>query len=199
MKITSLSLFKWNGENQDPCRLAAAQDLSNFGYFERSTVKEMLVFVSRTIVKRTQPGQRQSVQHNEYICHVTNRNGLAAIVFVDREYPVRSAFSVLQKVTDDYIEMFKDSWRTQTTDSVAGDEMAAAAVQKYQDPAQADKLLQIQRELDETKIVLHKTIDSVLARGEKLDTLVEKSSDLSMASQMFYKQARKTNSCCGMM
>lgn len=29
----------------------------------------------------------------------------------------------------------------------------------------------------------HKTIDSVLARGEKLDSLVEKSSDLSMASQ----------------
>jgi hypothetical protein len=25
---------------------------------------------------------------------------------------------------------------------------------------------------------------------------VEKSSDLSMASQMFYKQAKKTNSCC---
>jgi hypothetical protein len=30
----------------------------------------------------------------------------------------------------------------------------------------------------------HKTIDSVLARGEKLDSLVEKSSDLSAASQV---------------
>ncbi|RYR68094.1 hypothetical protein Ahy_A03g014561 isoform D [Arachis hypogaea] len=51
------------------------------------------------------------------------------------------------------------------------------------DPAEADKLLKIQRELDETKIILHKTIDSVLARGERLDSLVEKSSDLSAASQ----------------
>ena len=75
----------------------------------------------------------------------------------------------------------------------------AGALTKFQDPAAADKLLKIQRELDETKIVLHKTIDSVLARGEKLDNLVEKSSDLSMASQLFYKQARKSNSCCGMM
>ena len=40
------------------------------------------------------------------------------------------------------------------------------------------------------------TIDSVLRRGEKLDALVDKSNDLSLASQMFYKQARKTNSCC---
>ena len=64
MKITSLSLFRYMGEHGEPVKLANAQDLSNFGYFERSTVKEMLVFVSRTIVKRTQPGQRQSVQHN---------------------------------------------------------------------------------------------------------------------------------------
>uniref|UniRef100_A0A0E0CDB6 V-SNARE coiled-coil homology domain-containing protein n=1 Tax=Oryza meridionalis TaxID=40149 RepID=A0A0E0CDB6_9ORYZ len=64
------------------------------------------------------------------------------------------------------------------------------------DPAEADKLLKIQRDLDETKIILHKTIDSVLSRGERLDSLVEKSSDLSAASQMFYKQAKKTNSCC---
>lgn len=33
-------------------------------------------------------------------------------------------------------------------------------------------------------LVQHKTIDSVLARGEKLDSLVEKSSDLSTASQV---------------
>lgn len=122
-KITLLMIFKWNGDAVDPFRLGQAQDLSNFGYFERSTAKEMLTFASRTIVKRTQPGQRQSVQHNgarqpflrsfvpprtaadpaparaaEYICHVANRDGLAAIIFVDREYPVRSAFSVLQKV-----------------------------------------------------------------------------------------------------
>ena len=68
-----------------------------------------------------------------------------------------------------------------------------------QDPAQADKLTKIQRDLDETKVILHKTIESMLERGEKLDSLVDKSSDLSMASQMFYKQARKTNSCCKMM
>ncbi len=49
------------------------------------------------------------------------------------------------------------------------------------------------------QVVLHKTIESMLERGEKLDALVDKSTDLSMASQMFYKQARKTNSCCKMM
>lgn len=38
-----------------------------------------------------------------------------------------------------------------------------------QDPTAADKLAKIQKDLDETKIILHKTIESVLDRGEKLD------------------------------
>ena len=45
-----------------------------------------------------------------------------------------------------------------------------------QDPAAADKLAKIQRDLDETKIILHKTIESVLDRGEKLDQVGEPSS-----------------------
>lgn len=69
----------------------------------------------------------------------------------------------------------------------------------FQDPQQADKLTKIQRDLDETKVVLHETIESMLQRGEKLESLVDKSSDLSMASQMFYKQAKKNNQCCKLM
>lgn len=64
------------------------------------------------------------------------------------------------------------------------------------DPANADQIVRIQRNLDETREVLHQTIDSVLQRGEKLEDLVEKSGELSTTSKMFYKQAKKANSCC---
>ncbi|XP_019170653.1 PREDICTED: VAMP-like protein YKT61 isoform X3 [Ipomoea nil] len=161
MKITALLVVKCTPEGSDPVILANASDVSHFGYFQRPSVREFIIFVGRTVARRTPPGQRQSVQHEEYKVHSYNRNGLCALGFMDDPYPVRSAFSLLN-----------------------------------QDPAEADKLLKIQRELDETKIILHKTIDSVLERGEKLDSLVEKSSDLSAASQMFYKQAKKTNQCC---
>lgn len=33
----------------------------------------------------------------EYLCHVTNRQGLVGIAVVDKEYPTRAAFSVIQK------------------------------------------------------------------------------------------------------
>lgn len=61
-------------------------------------------------------------------------------------------------------------------------------IQRYQDPHQADSIMKIQRELDETKIVLHKTIESVLERGEKIDDLVAKSDGLSKQSKMFYRK-----------
>ncbi|GHP03457.1 VAMP-like protein ykt61 [Pycnococcus provasolii] len=199
MKVTSVTLLKHNGENTDPFLLGNAVELSSFGFFQRGTVKEMLVFVSRTICKRTANGVRQSVAHEEYMGHVYNKNGVVAIIFCDKEYPARSAFCIVNKVLDDYVGKMGDAWTGVSADSTDGDAVCQEAIEKYQDPAQADKLLAIQRELDETKVILHNTIDSVLQRGEKLDSLVEKSSDLSMASQMFYKQARKQNACCGFM
>ena len=199
MKVTSLSLWKWNGDNIEPTCLGKAEDVNEFGYFQRGSVREMLTFISRTIVKRTQPGQRQSVEQDQYLVHVTNRSGMVAIAVMDKEYPSRSAFCVLGKMCDDYHEKFGDSWKSVTADDPRGDEFLADAIVRYQDPMEADKILKIQKELDDTKVVLHKTIDSVLARGEKLDNLVDKSTDLSLASQMFYKHAKKQNQCCAIM
>jgi synaptobrevin homolog YKT6 len=36
----------------------------------------------------------------------------------------------------------------------------------------------------------------VLERGERLEDLVDRSGELSAQSKLFYKQAKKTNSCC---
>ncbi|GAA0166302.1 hypothetical protein LIER_21485 [Lithospermum erythrorhizon] len=196
MKITAILVLKCIPEGSDPVILANASDVSHFGYFQRSSVKEFIVFIGRTVAKRTPPSQRQSVQHEEYKVHSYNRNGLIALAFMDDHYPVRSAFSLLNQVLDEYQKKFGDSWRNAQSDSTQPWPYLDDSLAKFQDPAEADKLLKIQRELDETKIILHKTIDSVLERGEKLDSLVDKSSDLSAASQMFYKQAKKTNQCC---
>jgi len=199
MKITALVVLKINQNDENPTILANASDLSHFGYFQRSSVREFIIFVSRTVAKRTPPDQRQSVQHEEYKVHAYNRGGLCALGFMDDHYPVRSSFSLLNKVLDEYQKNFGESWRSATADSTQPWPYLDEALTKFQDPAEADKLLKIQRELDETKIILHRTIDSVLERGEKLDSLVEKSADLSAQSQFFYKQAKKTNSCCSIL
>ncbi|AED97008.1 ATGP1-like protein [Arabidopsis thaliana] len=196
MKITALLVLKCDPETREPVILANVSDLSQFGKFSfyRSNFEEFIVFIARTVARRTPPGQRQSVKHEEYKVHAYNINGLCAVGFMDDHYPVRSAFSLLNQVLDVYQKDYGDTWRFENSSQPWP--YLKEASDKFRDPAEADKLLKIQRELDETKIILHKTIDGVLARGEKLDSLVEKSSELSLASKMFYKQAKKTNSCC---
>ena len=55
----------------------------------------------------------------------------------------------------------------------------ASLLTQFQDPAQADQLTRIMNELEETKVVLHDTIEAALERGQKIDTLIEKSNDLT--------------------
>ncbi|KAF8995924.1 snare-like protein [Cyathus striatus] len=158
------------------------------------------IFLSKTVAERTPQGQRQSVQENIYTAHVYNRGGteqLAGVIITDQEYPVRPAFSLLTKVLDDFIAKVPQS-SFSNPGSISFPEISTY-VQKYQDPRQADPIMRVQQELDETKIVLHKTIESVLQRGENLDNLVERSGALSTQTKMFYKTAKKRNSCCVIM
>jgi hypothetical protein len=131
MKLTAVSILKWNGE-QEANLLGLSADLSSFGYFQRGSVKEMLIFVSRTVAKRTQPGQRQTVQNEEYYCHVHNRDGLVGIAFVDKDYPSRAAFSIVNKVLDDFAEASGNKWRTVREDTQDAVPLLDVAIQKYQ-------------------------------------------------------------------
>nr|GAT45734.1 SNARE protein [Mycena chlorophos] len=177
--------------------LTTVNDLSSFSFYQRPSVGEFMAFLSKTVAERTGAGQRQSVLENNYAAHVYNRGGgdsetLAAVLIADQEYPVRPAFSLLTKVLDDFLaKVPQSSWDNPS--SISFPELATY-LSRYQDPRQADALMRVQAELDETKIVLHKTIESVLERGERLDTLVDRSSALSAQSKMFYKTSQK--SCC---
>ncbi|CAL1710720.1 unnamed protein product [Somion occarium] len=196
MKVFSLAVVL-SPPGQNSTILSSATDLSSFSFYQRGSVGEFMSFFVRTIAERTPQGQRQSVQENTYTAHVYNRGGaeqLAGVIVTDQEYPVRPAFSLLTKLLDDFIAKVPQS--SYSTPAVISFPEINTYLEKYQDPRQADAIMKVQQELDETKIVLHKTIESVLQRGEKINDLVDRSNNLSMQSKMFYKTAKKQNACC---
>ena len=69
-------------------------------------------------------------------------------------------------------------------------------LKKWQDPHEADKLMKVEKELFEVKEIMHQNLNDVLKRGEDLDTLMNKSKDLSSVSVDFYKKAKKNNTKC---
>ncbi|KAK0464826.1 hypothetical protein IW261DRAFT_1523663 [Armillaria novae-zelandiae] len=119
---------------------------------------------------------------------------MAGDIINDQGYPVRPAFSLLSKLPEDFtVKVYQSSFSDPSSISFPD---INTFLQKYQDPRQANTIMRVQQELDETKVVLHRTIESVLQRGEKLDNLVDRSTALFVQSKMFYKTTKKQNSCC---
>lgn len=197
VKLYALSILYKNPSSATT--LKAAYDVESFSFFQRGSVKEFMTFISKTIVERTQSCYRQSVKEGDYMCHVFVRvDNLAAVLISDHEYPRRVAHTLITKVMDEFATKYPQSmWETLSEPTVDFAQVNMYLA-KYQNPYEADALTKMQNDLDETKIILHNTLEAVLKRGENLDDLVSKSQGLSAQSKAFYKTARKTNSCCSL-
>lgn len=196
MKILYIGVLK--NEDKPAIELCAERDLSSYSRFTRTSVGEFMSLFSKTVAERTRAGQRQDVEEQSYTFHAYARTeGVAGIIISDHEYPALVAHQLLSKILDEFLSKYPKSAFANATE--LSFPQLKEYITKYQDPAAADSIMKIQRELDETKIVLHKTIESVLERGEKIDSLVAKSDGLSAQSKMFYTQAKKQNSCCVVM
>ncbi|XP_009991179.1 PREDICTED: synaptobrevin homolog YKT6, partial [Tauraco erythrolophus] len=134
-----------------------------------------------------------SVKEQEYLCHVYVRNdGLAGVVVADNRFPVPQVLDEFSR------QVSKVDWPSGSPATISYGALDGY-LSKYQNPRDADPMTRVQAELDETKIILHNTMESLLERGEKLDDLVSKSEVLGAQSKAFYKTARKQNSCCQLM
>ncbi|KAF0034115.1 hypothetical protein F2P81_014181 [Scophthalmus maximus] len=186
MKLYSLSIL-YKGATKSNL-LKAATDLSSFSFFQRSSIQEFMTFTSALIVERTSQGSRASVKEQEYLCHVYVRNdSLGAVVIADTEYPQRVAFTLLDKVLDEFSRQVDSiDWPSGNPETI-NYKTLDIHLSKYQNPREADAMTKVQAELDETKIILHNTMESLLERGEKLDDLVAKSEHLGNQSKAFYK------------
>lgn len=68
--------------------LSQASDLSTFSFYQKGSVGEFMTFFSKTVTDRTQQGQRQSVQENNYTAHVYNRGGAEQLTGAFALHPV---------------------------------------------------------------------------------------------------------------
>lgn len=169
--------------------------------FTKRTVGEHLLFGSRTVCQNTPAGTRQTIEmkDNPYVVHCYVRlDGLAASVISDKEYSERVAFSLINEIMREYEATNKGAWKAEQKDKNEEPKFLQEYIKKYQDPTEADKLLKIQKNLDEVKGIMHKNIDELLKRGVKLDDLMQKSEDLSATSVVFYQKSKDTNRCCKM-
>ncbi|VDQ03077.1 unnamed protein product [Trichobilharzia regenti] len=99
MKLFSLQmLYKTDTSAK---MLQAAHELSNFGYFQRSSIREFMDFTAKLVCERTDRCQRGLIKEQDYICHVYVRHdNLCGVLICDQEYPQRVAQTLLTKVSN---------------------------------------------------------------------------------------------------
>merc|ERR1719230_2428734 len=111
---------------------------------------------------------------------------------------MRVAFVLMNEVVKLFLEKKQGAWEDASQDSQLTVPEIEEMFKKFQNPSEADKLTKIEKDLEEVKGVVMQSMDDLLKRGESLDTLMQKSKDLSNTSVQFYRTAKKNNQCCKM-
>ncbi|NXE43862.1 YKT6B protein, partial [Ptilorrhoa leucosticta] len=198
MRLYSLSVL-YKGDPKVHL-LKAAYDVSTFNFFQRSSVQEFMTFTSQLIAERSALGSRASVKEQGERAPRPLPCGPAPGSRASPGARGSSAGGVRgwAGCEPGPVRRSKMDWPSGSPATISYSALDGY-LSKYQNPRDADPMTRVQAELDETKIILHNTMESLLERGEKLDDLVSKSEVLGAQSKAFYKTARKQNSCCEIM
>jgi len=145
--------------------------------FHRSAVKELLrEFALHTAEHLIEP-ERKIIEHADYMFICQRDNSVVIIMATDKEYPSQVSFEIILNVQ-----------KTPTAENLQ------QIIETRQNGR--DNISRMKLKINETMVIAHENIDKILQRGHDIDTLVEKSKNLSMSSKIFYKTAKKHNSCC---
>ena len=148
----------------------------------------MMTFFMRMCIKKTAVGTTQRVNHEGHAVYVMYKeNGCAVSLVSDMEYPQRVAISILSRVMSEFTAMvaFND-WNSAMRDNTIVFPMLQESLTSYQDPG-TDKIVAMQRDLDETKGILIKAIGEVIVTVTVLST-VALTAVLAAALAIFFRR-----------
>ena len=135
--------------------------------------------------------EKMSYQYDEYAFHYITENKITFLCMSDDVNKRRLPFSFLEDLKETFFSTFGNVAQTAIAYSLS--EKFGKIMQKKMDhynDSSTDALSSVTSRLDDVKNVMIQNIDSVLARGEKLELLVEKTDQLQSEAFKFEKSSR---------
>jgi vesicle-associated membrane protein 7 len=125
------------------------------------------------------------VYENKYIFHYNNENEVTFLCMTDAAFHNRTAYAYLFDIKDKFFDKYGTS-ASSLPGYGANREFADIMKGKMQfynsDQGSTDKLKTVRENIERTKDIMIENIDKVLARGEKIELLVNKTQQLSDSS-----------------
>ena len=188
---------------------------SQFGYFSRKYVKESIIFINRVISQKIPIKKKIIINTKEYKnlnyhCqaykisteklqkkNLTTSHKVSELVFIaitGISYPQHIVFRLLQEIQENY--MILESVSTCNSVDVFTSSFLETYFLKSQTPEKFSKIYNIHMKIKSTKESMQISLEKLLERGEKLETLINQTQDLSKTSKDFLHTSKKMNSCC---
>jgi synaptobrevin family protein YKT6 len=183
--------------------LARVDDYSYFGFFKKNTVHEFVTLIIRTGV--------QSYHYEELFLTLTDTRydvDMAIHLLTDPEhryfiymvtdtnYTSSVAKMIMTDIKNDFNANYLMKLPSIKNDILINIPLLTDIMTKYQESASYSRIEDVKGKIEDVKEIMIKNIELILERGEKIQTLVQKSTDLSESSKRFYKATRKLKRCC---
>ncbi|KAM0676686.1 palmitoyltransferase [Binucleata daphniae] len=156
-------------------------NLSQFNFLTRNSIKELIRHFALEISKAINDVNFQEFKQNfdnkkTVWFYVKIIKGYLYMIVTENEYPRMIAYMLIKDMEEN-----KKNYKE--------------LQEEYEDVESKDLLTCVNKQLDETKIVLTRTLEDVVGRGEKLDDLVSKSDNLSTQTKALFNMSKKQNRC----
>lgn len=156
-----------------------AFNLSQFNFLSRSLIKDALRTFALQISQNLQTNNLQEIIHE--------MNG--------------KIYKFFAKVVDDYVCLacIEDYYPADLIDAVL--DMCVVndlnhLIKEYKDYKKHDHIELISKEIEETKVILSRTLETVFNRGENLSGLSENAEKLEIKSRQLFQKAKNQNKKC---
>merc|ERR1719161_3329495 len=139
----------------------------------------------------------------DYVFHYITEDGVCYMALFDKAYPKKLAFSFLEDIHKSFQDELKREFGTRSVDYrshietiekpyyfIKFDRQIQKKKLEYRDPSSSKALSRLNENLTEVSSVMRKNIDDILQRGESLQAVTQKASDLKYASKEFKGMAR---------
>ena len=136
-------------------------NLNDLWFYQRGIAKELINFNSRTIAGRIPKGNKASItlENNVGKCHCwVTLDGIAATALTDNEYDERAAYTLLNKLIMEFRETFQPTGildQELTADHPLNFAKLEVYLREWQNPLEADKLLRVEKELQDVQDIVH--------------------------------------------
>ncbi|ELA46579.1 hypothetical protein VCUG_01909 [Vavraia culicis subsp. floridensis] len=162
-----------------------AFNLRQFNFLQRIKIKDYMRTIFLKIAQNVQTHDLQEITQElngkMYKFYVKVYTGIVYIACIQDYYPLDLIDTVLDKCAHVHAE---------------GDGDMNGLLEEYKDYKMHDTTEKIAKELEDTKVILTRTLESVVLRGEKLGELTDSAKKLELKSKKLFEKAKAQNKCC---